>query len=906
MLEKPITRGTKLPYVYKQGQNVKVNHDERYGSNNLFERTSEYHFSSWFRDNVQNKRIKYRQYNRAAFIDIRELVNVFANGTAHDVQYHMGYFANTVLEIANDIAYDYATKHDLNQDQFMKLCSILQEHYEPFISSRNSVGMSNVSSHSGDWFTRILKDRFGLTQLNNPPSVHGHMQDEAEEHWTYDPNTLTQTHRNSMTAAVRHTMNPDQWSKITLGVIGIGLPTIHFVRYLWEQHVEDPSYTSTRYSTSDMLFAAQPNVSSYQSMYERYYWYANGRTGMQYDESASRWVFKSDTFNRRKWMRCDLCRELHNVKFLDWYKIRSYSNTRSRICFHCISSKASSYNVYHKAWILWANVENIQQARYDYPIEYTHIDDTDIKATGSKEFAFVQKQDENSGGPGDVEHVLPVETRRYLSYLRNVDSDTLNLFRWQNDLRRRMSINAWDRDQYSDSENAEVIRTFPADVKTTNNIPVLRVWMDNEGNSRDFQYRWSTPTETRVDDGWVDVNAGIKLNLDKNNYSYRPPFYYVDYADGKWLSTQTEANNRAVMDCRHCEANGDEIPGSKVNCPEWHHKYGLFMGLELEVIIRDERSMFSELGYKQIFERTIQTFHPQGYNDNCADLSPQLLYAKRDGSLPSHTGVEYISQPMSMNAWNAVPSLFWHTVEQSYKAFGVGGVGIHIHIPWDAFTEVQAYAFLTMLTALQNNNNGLLRKVAQRPSNQWTYWDELEYSNVPNTIAAVATSRRAENSAKYQGINLMHDSTIELRYFNSNAKGGRVMKNLEFVTMLYDYACKVTHPYDWDPNIDETPPEELVEIVEGYRRHHDTTTELFDMIVDDADEDCQTLRIEGLLMHYLSGNKERYPNLYGYLTNTDNGSIKLVAEELEDVYPTVTPEMEEPVEETVPLMRSDY
>mgnify|MGYP003313346830 FL=1 len=237
---------------------------------------------------------------------------------------------------------------------------------------------------------------------------------------------------------------------------------------------------------------------------------------------------------------------------------------------------------------------------------------------------------------------------------------------------------------------------------------------------------------------------------------------------------------------------GQEGSGSQVDNPDWHRQYGLFLGLELELIVRDNRNMFEDLGPLQIFERTIQTFHPQNYKDDCADLMPQLLFAKRDGSLPSHTGVEYISQPMSMNAWQQVPSLFWHTVNNVYKAFDVGGVGIHIHIPWSAFTEVQAYAFLEVLTALQRNTNGLLRRVAQRASNNWTYWDELEYSNVPNTIAAIATSRRAQNSGKYQGINLMHDNTIELRYFNSNAKGGRVMKNLEFVTMLYDYACHLS------------------------------------------------------------------------------------------------------------------
>ena len=165
------------------------------------------------------------------------------------------------------------------------------------------------------------------------------------------------------------------------------------------------------------------------------------------------------------------------------------------------------------------------------------------------------------------------------------------------------------------------------------------------------------------------------------------------------------------------------------------------MGLELELIIRDDRKMFDELGTKQIFERTIQTFHPQGYKDDCADLMHSCSLLREMVHYQAITGVEYISQPMSLDAWNQVPSLFWHTVEQTYKAFSVGGVGIHIHIPWDAFTAVQAYVFLTMLTALQTNTNGLLRRVAQRGSNSWTYWDELEYRNVPNTIAAVTTAR---------------------------------------------------------------------------------------------------------------------------------------------------------------------
>ena len=316
--------------------------------------------------------------------------------------------------------------------------------------------------------------------------------------------------------------------------------------------------------------------------------------------------------------------------------------------------------------------------------------------------------------------------------------------------------------------------------------------------------------------------------------------------------------------------------------------------------------MFETLGYKQIFERTIQTFHPQHYADRVEELAPQLLYAKYDGSLPSNSGVEYISQPMSMKAWQQVPSLFWHTVNQTYKAFSVGGVGIHIHIPWAAFTEIQAYVFLSTLTALQENRNGLLRRVAQRASNNWTAWDELEYSNVPNTIAQVVKSREAENSSKYQGINLLHDNTIELRYFNSNAKGGRVLKNLEFVQMMYDYALALTDGYDWDASEDEIPPSDIISLVEEFRNTVvNCPQSTKDMIVDDVDDVHTVLNIEWKLMQFLLDNTDKYPNLHGYLTDTDDGSIELVQSELDAVYPDET-ETEEEVEEPVQMLRHDW
>ena len=58
-------------------------------------------------------------------------------------------------------------------------------------------------------------------------------------------------------------------------------------------------------------------------------------------------------------------------------------------------------------------------------------------------------------------------------------------------------------------------------------------------------------------------------------------------------------------------------------------------------------------------------------------------------------------------------------------------------------------------------------------------------------------------------------------------------------------------------------------------------------------------------MKYLDKHHVKYPNLHGYLTDTDDGHMKLDVDELEAVYPTDTPEPET-VEEVVQLTRSDY
>ena len=892
MLRKKYIGGSKLPYSFRAAQNVKQVSESHQGS--LFEKQTDYGYGSFFREQYPKaSRVKYKQYNRAVFVDIREIVESLGKSDSQDLTSALTHFRNTFTEVINDICYDYAVKNDFEEEAYNTLIAVVQEHYRDFlVATPMSRNTSNYNIH---WFRKLLSDRFSVTNRTLPPAMYFDALQEAESARDFG-DTYDTGHNDAVLSSLNDMISPNKWDRMNLGVVGIMLPTDYYIGYLLSKWLNDNTHASP-YAKTNIFYSAHPDNKNYYVLSEGYYWYYNQRSGVFYDVVTGTWVNKSQTTNRRKYARCGQCREMYSVKFLDWYKTRSYSNNRTRICFHCISLYTTSYNPYHKAWVWATEGENMEHARYDIPAYYLHIDDSDESATGTRDYAFVQ-QDNNSVEQPE----LPVETRRYMAHLRKVDmrNQILNYRFWlafarEGQMQRHSTI-------YNEPDNRQVIANLPADVFVIDGQPrTVRIWTDHLAQQRDFSWRYNTRRETRVDDGWVDIDAGIQLNLSRNNYSYRPDFYYVTNTDGIWQATHTSANNRGVM-----SLDGSEISGSQVNNPDWHKQYGLFMGLELELIVRDNRNMFETLGYQQIFERTIQTFHQQHYADRVEELAPQLLYAKYDGSLPSNSGVEYISQPMSLQAWQNVPSLFWHTVNETYKAFGVGGVGIHIHIPWAAFNELQAYVFLSMLQALQDNRNGLLRRIAQRASNSWTAWDELEYSNVPNTIAQVVKSREAENSSKYQGINLLHDNTIELRYFNSNAKGGRVIKNLEFVNMVYDYALEMTDGFVWNANEDEIPPVDIVQQVEEFRHVlSNCPQEYIDMVVDDIDEPHIVLQAEWELVSFLRGNKDKYPHLYGYLSDTDDGTIELVQSELDAVYPAQT-ESEEEVEQPTLLLREEW
>ena len=267
------------------------------------------------------------------------------------------------------------------------------------------------------------------------------------------------------------------------------------------------------------------------------------------------------------------------------------------------------------------------------------------------------------------------------------------------------------------------------------------------------------------------------------------------------------------------------------------------------------------------------------------------MYAKRDGSLPSDSGVEYISQPMTLRAWHAVPDKFWKMVESNYKAFGLEDVGIHIHFPWASMNLAHAYTMLSALNALQLNPNGLLCKIAQRNDSTYARWDLLTYRDTYNVVAEVAKNRTRADNDKYKAINLQHENTVELRYFKSNARGSRVLKNLEFLDALYTMTRRDAESTTGWNHDNDMPQSDLIEVATQYGNqstkfkidgvHHEQVPYAND--------------IEFRLYNYVLDRQNNYPNLYEFLF--DDGEEETSADiELTDIGYWNVPVQEEQVE----------
>jgi len=153
--------------------------------------------------------------------------------------------------------------------------------------------------------------------------------------------------------------------------------------------------------------------------------------------------------------------------------------------------------------------------------------------------------------------------------------------------------------------------------------------------------------------------------------------------------------------------------------------------------------------------------------------------AKHDSSVD----IEFVSMPMTIRAWRAglivAETIFksFKVISKDCKAF-YGPCGGHIHLDKDSFTNTyQYYAFLSM----HYDNPAFVAGIAQRSVGQDNQW---AYLYKPNDFARVVKYKLRSQSR--QAVNVT-DHTVELRYFRSNLKIGRLLKNVEFVQSMYEF-----------------------------------------------------------------------------------------------------------------------
>lgn len=670
---------------------------------------------------------------------------------------------------------------------------------------------------------------------------------------------------------------------------------------------------------------------------------------MFFDYSDNSWKVQPNEWGR-KYRECSKCRNMYSTHFLTWYKeLGGYGSTRNRICFYCNAIETQSYNVDAKAFVSYPDVPN--QHNYlayrgmdkDQYVNFIHGLDSP-NARGSRQFMVKYIDDPNFQTEGTyndgtfIDPELTVDARKYITWMyssfksrpgttRNQILVDLQEFRFRDEAASVGYQIAWSDDsEWTDLEydNApqngeEALDVYGIDLpnvyiyQSDNPLAdtVISVRIDSADSNRSWYIsRPGAQSQTYVDDdGWLSPEHGLPtLNVQKNEYRYTPDYYYVNYDSGSYfnypIARQMEVmHHRFACPCTECNNSQEEYDDEGLTHPhshQWHNLTGLHMGLELELIARDSR-LLSNVPYDQLFERTIEIFHPQNLRAKVEDGTPtQLLYAKRDGSLPSGSGVEYISQPMTMEAWQAVPDKFWMFVEANYKAFRQEDVGIHIHFPWASMTLGHAYAMLSALNTLQMNPAGMLLHVAQRPTGRWAAWDLLQYRDTYNVVAEVAKNRVRGDSEKYKAINTEHTHTIELRYFKSNAKGSRVLKNLEFVDALYMLTKKdaETPARSWD-NDRDMPTSQLIDIVAEYNN----TSSKYKLDVVHNDDVPFGHFIEQKLFDYVRSNADRYPNLYDFITGE---TIDLDDEDSEIELSDIGYWEEVTVEEEATIERSNF
>ena len=153
----------------------------------------------------------------------------------------------------------------------------------------------------------------------------------------------------------------------------------------------------------------------------------------------------------------------------------------------------------------------------------------------------------------------------------------------------------------------------------------------------------------------------------------------------------------------------------------------------------------------------------------------------------SSVDLEFVSAPMTLRAYRAgfeINTNLFNSFE-FYSKFAKGyhgPCGGHIHIDKALMESFSYYAFL----AMHYENPELIADIAQRNINEDSRWCYLQK---PDSLAKVAKTKRGMAN---RGALNQTEYSLELRYFRSNLKVDRLIKNVEWIQSLYHFSSQLT------------------------------------------------------------------------------------------------------------------
>ena len=163
----------------------------------------------------------------------------------------------------------------------------------------------------------------------------------------------------------------------------------------------------------------------------------------------------------------------------------------------------------------------------------------------------------------------------------------------------------------------------------------------------------------------------------------------------------------------------------------------------------------------------------------------RVWIAKSDSTVD----IEFVSAPMTLRAYKmgfAIAEYLFNSFDvysEHAKGF-YGPCGAHIHIDKQTIDNpYQYYAFLSM----HYENPELIATIAQRSIGSDSEWCYLQK---PDEVARFAYYK--SNSGTRGAVHVGHN-TVELRYFRSNLKVERLLKNLEFTQALYHFVTQLSY-----------------------------------------------------------------------------------------------------------------